>query len=800
MIDARKLVEVQACLDELGIEQRLTNTENQSRKTWTVSGVRTINGEAPDDKGDIAITTGGGDVSIGSTITGGDDNAVLFVNPAGTLAEDAANFGYETATGTLTISNLISKSEVPIVIQGSPGTAGMVAGAAAQVTAGDGYGIGTGGNGGDFQLLAGNAQGSGDNAGGSAYFTGGDGTGSGAGGSATFTAGSSGGTGVGGNVLFNGGDGGASLGDGGSIIFTSGDSLGSGNSGNIDFITGAVIEGTEGDFRFDNGGTGTYGILNFGSVATSNKTYTFPNFSGTVALTSTTLVSGRVPYVTTNGLLTDDADFTWDGTALGVAVNNITTTTTQGLAIQNTTASTAGVTTQYSPALDFIGHAYRTLAADRTIRFRQELIPVAGASPSGTLTWSSSVDTGTASFTSRATLTSAGAFSSTSLTASGLTAGGVALIGTGGLLTYDAGILYNTSTDLLTLATTGSGAGLAFGASGTPPQFYESTATSGSGDTLVNSGVAFRRGNLTVNAPTHTSTTANEFGMQVTKTFTPGAASSGRTWGLSFNVTGSGSANFTDNTSAIVGVEGTVSNNSTATMTAMSASILFNAMGANSTTTRFTGIDIYGADVSGSGGVGATATEASGALIRMGRSSGNTSVGNIGALWGVQLRASTWSGTGHMTSQFGMGYYTGQTMNSITANSQVRVMYDVPVMPDPGAFTGTTVVGLRFGAGTTSRDGILWGTDTNLYRSAANVLATDDGIDAALDVRARQLIADGSSGGTASTNTFTNGTDGVSATPIVTYDSTSTGLSHQGYIKIYVGTTEAWVPYYVVTG
>ncbi len=73
-------------------------------------------------------------------------------------------------------------------------------------------------------------------------------------------------------------------------------------------------------------------------------------------------------------------------------------------------------------------------------------------------------------------------------------------------------------------------------------------------------------------------------------------------------------------------------------------------------------------------------------------------------------------------------------------------------------------------------------------------------LDVALDARARQLIADGSSGGTASTNTFTNGTDGVTATPIDVFDSTATGLVHTGYIRVFVGTQEAWVPYMVSAG
>lgn len=446
-------------------------------------------------------------------------------------------------------------------------------------------------------------------------------------------------------------------------------------------------------------------------------------------------INGNLDHGTLTGLSDDDHSQYFllagrNGNVANLIQNGITTTSTQTLALQNTTAATSGVQAQYSPALDFLAKGWRSIPGDsRDVRFRQEL-QVTGGAPTGTLVWKSSVDSASPSFTNRMTLTTAGGLTVQTVTASGLTSGRVPVVSTSGLIIDDPGLLYNNSTDLLTLATTGSGAGLAFGASGTPPQIYESTATSGSGDTLINSGVTFRRGNWTFSAPTHTSTSANEYAVSVGKTFTPGAAASGRMWGLSFNAIASGSFNFTDNTSAIVGIEGTVTNNSTATMTAMSAAILFNTMGANATTSRFAGIDIYGADVSGSGGVGATATEAAGAIIRMGRSSGNTSLGNITNLWGVQLRASTWSGTGHMTAQVGVGYASGTTMNAITANSQTRVMFDIPDMPSPGAFTGTVIQGIRFNNSTRAiRNGIAWGTTAYLWESGAGTLTVAGAVD-----------------------------------------------------------------------
>ncbi|MCI4435703.1 MAG: hypothetical protein JHC33_02680, partial [Ignisphaera sp.] len=63
----------------------------------------------------------------------------------------------------------------------------------------------------------------------------------------------------------------------------------------------------------------------------SDKTYTFPNFSGTVALTSSTLVSTRVPFADANGLLTDSANLAY----------TVGTASTGYLTIANTTASSS---------------------------------------------------------------------------------------------------------------------------------------------------------------------------------------------------------------------------------------------------------------------------------------------------------------------------------------------------------------------------------------------------------------------------------------------------------------------------
>jgi hypothetical protein len=611
--------------------------------------------------------------------------------------------------------------------------------------------------------------------------------------------------------------------------------------------TSFAYDGTEGGLFWsnpdsDNGRVelrttgGTY--LNFAAGTIEATTLYASSSMGAANLTSTGVVFSSGTF-----LATDVTNFFYTaGTnLLNLTQTALETTSTPSLRLENTTAATAGVPVQYSPAIDLIGHGLIALgSADRTIRFRTEVVPTSGT-PIGTLTWSSSVDTGTASYTPRMTLTSAGALSVASVTATGQTAGRVVYTGAGGLLSSNTTFNYDgTNAALGTTIVSGSrliirGSGatnsttglLVENSSGTDTLLvrddgyvrfptatavavrttfgatagiYERTALSGSGSTLVNATIDVAGGNFRVSGATHRSSSASESALLVSKTFTPADSSTGRMWALNFIANFQGSNNSTDPTSGIVGVEGAITNTSTATLSAMSGMILFNTLGAASTTTRFAGADYYGADVSGSGGVGATVTEAAGVIIRMGRSSGNTSLGNITSLWGVQLRPSTWSGTGHMTSQFGLAYNTGGTMNSITANGQVRKFVEVPAMPSPGAFTGLTNYGIDFvGASRTTRDGIRFALDDEaiIYSGAADRIDVTGGFEAVTDVRGRQFIADGDNAGVASTTSLTNTTDSLGESTVGIEQRAGNASSvHSGYIKMYVGTTAVYVPYY----
>lgn len=406
----------------------------------------------------------------------------------------------------------------------------------------------------------------------------------------------------------------------------------------------------------------------------------------------------------TGKLIKDSPNFIYDNILASLYANNLITTTTSALALENQTLSTAGVPVQYSPALDFVGHAFRTAASDRFIRFREENRPLDGVSPSGTMVWMSSIDTGTPVWVDRMSLSSAGLLSTTSLQLSSLTSGRVPFATTGGLLTDSANFLFNGSR-------------------------IELPVQGNTGGILVGTDVNLYRGAINqwtcpdyfaLLMPTFSSTTASQFGLSVTGTFSPSGAASGRFWGLNFSVTASSANNITDATSGLVGMEGTVTNNNTGTITAMAGAVLFNTHNASSTTTRFTALDAYGPDASGNGTTGATVTEGHAVTARLGRASG---AGSILTNSAIQFRLATVNGTAAITAQY-LSYVVNGTMSAITANGQTRIAHMIPAIPDPAAFTGTTIAGLWFqGTSRTTRDGIAFDNGGAwFFPSAANTL------------------------------------------------------------------------------
>lgn len=152
----------------------------------------------------------------------------------------------------------------------------------------------------------------GNGVGGGITVTAGDGIGSGNGGDINFQAGTGGTTGPGGGFSLNAGSGGDG---GGSFSLAAGNgTAGNASGGDLNFTTGSKTgSGTYGKFKFLNIQADAEGILDFSGITVSAKTYTFPNTSGTVALTSN--LSSYQPLDTQ---LTDLAGLSYTGNALKV--------------------------------------------------------------------------------------------------------------------------------------------------------------------------------------------------------------------------------------------------------------------------------------------------------------------------------------------------------------------------------------------------------------------------------------------------------------------------------------------------
>ena len=171
--------------------------------------------------------------------------------------------------------------------------------------------ISSGGDGNDFWLLGADATSPGSR-GGHFRFDGGLGLTTGQGGNVDFDAGDGGVDGDGGHVLIAAGNGGINSGSGGDVQFAAGTAAGGNNNGgNILFTPGQKSgAGIDGTFGIQDPVSGFFATLLTSSISTSNKTYTFPDSSGTFALVSDlagkqdTLVSGtNIKTVNGNSLL-----------------------------------------------------------------------------------------------------------------------------------------------------------------------------------------------------------------------------------------------------------------------------------------------------------------------------------------------------------------------------------------------------------------------------------------------------------------------------------------------------------------
>jgi len=139
-------------------------------------------------------------------------------------------------------------------------------------------------NAGDLNILGGQGNGVGKGSD-IAIFAGNGGT-SGDGGLIDIRTGDGGTTGNAGYFNLQAGEGKGAGNVGGAFYILSGGGTSGANSGDIQFTLGQVSGGgTKGKVKFSDNGS-QVGILDFSSIATTDKTFTFPNATGTIALTS----------------------------------------------------------------------------------------------------------------------------------------------------------------------------------------------------------------------------------------------------------------------------------------------------------------------------------------------------------------------------------------------------------------------------------------------------------------------------------------------------------------------------------
>jgi len=207
--------------------------------------------------------------------------------------------------------------------------------------------------------------------------TGAQGVGSGVGGAMTIASGYGGATGAGGAINITAGYGGATSGAGGTISLTSGSgSAGNSNGGSMYISAGTKTgSGTNGNFiltqddklfQFSTSSFAIKGILDFGSVATSDKTFTFPNTTGTIAITANKLSSFAA--TTSSELKGVISDETGSGSLVFATSPTLTTpvlgTPTSGTLTNCTGLPVSGITASTSTALGVgsieLGHASDT--------------------------------------------------------------------------------------------------------------------------------------------------------------------------------------------------------------------------------------------------------------------------------------------------------------------------------------------------------------------------------------------------------------------------------------------------------
>ena len=214
----------------------------------------------------------------------------------GLNASSTSNFLNISVNGNIlfTSDNVPTTRSLGVNTQSTLNTAGNTL----SVSSGGGNGSGAGGDllltsgaggstgaGGSVSFEAG-AAGGGNAAGGASSFSGGTGSGSGNGGTIDFSSGNGGDTGGGGTMTFTTGDGGGTSGAGGNVQFLLGNANGGNNNGGSLILRPGLKSGSgvDGTVQFNNNNTGRSAVFNTSLIASSDKTYFFPNLTGTFAV------------------------------------------------------------------------------------------------------------------------------------------------------------------------------------------------------------------------------------------------------------------------------------------------------------------------------------------------------------------------------------------------------------------------------------------------------------------------------------------------------------------------------------
>ena len=281
------------------------------------------------------------DVKLNSSTT-----QVLF-NDGGSVIGGDAELVYNKTTNILTTYNTTAsffKSPINTDLDISTLTEGYnasfytvagVTGNGGDLTISTGNGAVNNG-GGRLTLNTGNSPVGGNGDGGSIDIFAGAGRGLGEGGTYFASAGDGGATGQGGRVEFIGGDSGTSL-TGGAIIFTAGDGVGTNSSGgSLEFRPGVKTgSGTAGKIYFYEP-TGFAAILDNSNIATSNKTFTLPNTTGTFALLEVANVFTAGQTISSASALTLGLSSTNAGAIIFKNASNTNTLTLQSGATSST--------------------------------------------------------------------------------------------------------------------------------------------------------------------------------------------------------------------------------------------------------------------------------------------------------------------------------------------------------------------------------------------------------------------------------------------------------------------------------